>query len=96
MFRDLVDLLKANCLPQDSEGLRDFRTSSDGKTSAFSPAVVGFWYTGFLQPSVVQNRPLCCVGVYVWHQEDGGVSTQLLGYVVSAVQGFCSSCLYPE
>lgn len=42
MFRDLVDLLKANCLCQDSEGLRDFRMSSDGKTSAFSLMVVGF------------------------------------------------------
>lgn len=31
MFEELEDLLKANCLSQDPEGLRDFGMSSDGK-----------------------------------------------------------------
>lgn len=42
MFRDLEDLLKANCLSHDPEGLRDFGMSSDGRASAFSLRVVGF------------------------------------------------------
>lgn len=42
MFEELEDLLKANCLSQDPEGLRDFGMSSDGKVSAFSLRVVGF------------------------------------------------------
>lgn len=44
MFRDLMDLLKVNCLSQNSECVRDFRMSSDGKKSGFSLMV------GFLAP----------------------------------------------
>lgn len=52
MFRDLEDLLKANCLSHDPEGLRDFGMSSDGRTSAFSLRVVGFLVNYLLKVSL--------------------------------------------
>jgi len=38
----LSGFVESKLLSQDSEGLRDFRMLSDGKSSAFSLTVVGF------------------------------------------------------
>lgn len=72
MFRELEDLLKANCLSHDPKGLRDFGMSSDGRACAFSLRLVGF-LVDCLKVSlcwIPEATFLAAACVFVWFKED--------------------------